>query len=147
MFYYIRTSAALQQRCTALIWYAAALQTLTICLLPAGGGGKRPPTCHIRQDRTSARRESRRGLPAGPSDESHLSRRPPHQISSSFKFFEVSTVSYLPPRAKTRLKGALYVESVHREVSATSATGQRLPPSSGPATETAPADPLPRQFS
>ena len=120
---------------------------LSISFLPAGGGGKRPLTCLIRQDRTSARRESRRGLPAGPSDKDRVSRRPPHQISSGFKFFEVSTGLYLPPRAKTRLNGALYVESVRREVSATSATGQRLPPTRWPATETAPADPLPPQFS
>ena len=63
------------------------LSFLSISFLPAGGGGKRPLTCLIRQDRTSARRESRRGLPAGPSDEDRLSRRPPHQIFSSLKFF------------------------------------------------------------
>ena len=61
-------------------------QALSISFLPAGGGGKRPLTCLIRQDRTSARRESRRGLPAGPSDENRLSRRPPHGFFSSFKF-------------------------------------------------------------
>ena len=47
---------------------------------------------------------------------------------------------------KTKLNGALYALSVHRELSATSATGQRLPPARWLATEIAPADILPPVF-
>ena len=81
------------------------------------------------------------------SDQNGVSCRPPHQNFSSLKGFQVSTCYYLPYRAKTKSIGALYVESVHREVSATSATGQRLPPTRWPATEIAPADTLLQHFS
>ena len=40
----------------------------------------------------------------------------------------------------------MYVESMHRKLSATSATGQRLSPTRWPATEIAPADTLPPNF-
>ena len=80
------------------------------------------------------------------SDRNCPGRPPPAAIFLDFKLLQVSTSLYLPPRAKTRLNGALYALSVHREVSATSATGQRLPPTRWPATEIAPVDILPPGF-